>query len=265
MMAAGTRASNQADACAPSPMGPVGGSRCGRAALASEVDRVEVAPVGDRHRCLFGAACALGELVAGGELEEEATCAELEQVGRLVGLSDSDVRGAVRAGMRRGSQRPRRAPEGGHKIADRLDAMLRTVRWFNAAMEDPAFQGRRGPTQLRILAGFAMKAISAGKVEVAESYREIAEAAGVSVGTVAKHITGLSAWVRRVRCGSVATGRSVWRLQVARAIGNNPTTSDLNASGLFPRAARARCGGGMRRPGIWVQLSVMSSRPGRAA
>jgi DNA-binding transcriptional ArsR family regulator len=200
------------------------------------VERVEVAPVGDRHRSLFGAACALGELVAGGELAHDEACVALERVGRLVGLSESDVRSAVRAGMHRGAERPRRAPESGHKIADRVDAILRVVAWFNAALDDPSFRGRRGATGLRILAGFAVKAIAAGKVEVAESYRELAEAAGVSAGTVAKHVPVLSAWVRRVRCGSVRTGRSVWRLRVARATGNNPTTSDQYASGLFPNA-----------------------------
>ncbi len=178
----------------------------------------------------------MGELVGGGELARIHAERMLLDAGRAVRLPESEVRRTVRRGLNHGEQKPRRAPEGGTMLRDRAEAVEAVIGWWSAVTATD-WHGARAATDLRILAGFALLAMRAGKVRLAESYREVAEAAGVSVGTITKHRMALAKWVRRVECGSrFKTGtRSVWQL-VGRATGNKPASPARDASGMFPSA-----------------------------
>ena len=77
------------------------------AALQRSVAAVLDAEPGRRNRALYGAAVALGQLVAGGELTAETATAALEAVGVAVGQSETEARATVASGMRAGRTRPR--------------------------------------------------------------------------------------------------------------------------------------------------------------
>jgi hypothetical protein len=79
-----------------------------RAAVAGEVARVTAATEGSRNHTLFVAACALGQLVAGGALPAELVTAELHQAAAGVGLQPAEAAGTVRSGLRAGARTPRR-------------------------------------------------------------------------------------------------------------------------------------------------------------
>lgn len=213
-----------------------GSSRYGLAALKSTADELGFTLVGERHKNLFAAAAALGELVAGGELDEDRTVSKLVGMGRALDLTESDARRTVSNGLRDGARNPRQAPDVPQSVHNRAEAIAEVVTWWQAVQAEE-WRGARACTTLRILAGFALLAVQAGKLDVAESYREVAEAAGVSVGTVSKHRNDIAPWVRRLEVGDRLEGtRSTWRI-VARAFGNSPSPTRTGlASGLFPNA-----------------------------
>ncbi len=124
------------------------------------------------------------------------------------------------------------------------DARKQVFAWWARACT--TITGRNGGTALRICAAFAMAAMGAGKVRLDESYREIAERAGVSVGTVAKYLSSkpdyqhmsslLRPFVSIVRRGDRVRGsRSTFQLS-----GAHPETSrrldQRGPEGLFPDA-----------------------------
>ncbi|MEU7845766.1 DNA primase, partial [Micromonospora sp. NPDC049114] len=78
-----------------------------RAAIRREVDRVTTAPAGERNRCLYIAAVALGQLAAGGSLTENDAQSVLEQAGVTAGLSCAEAYRTIRSGLAAGSKRPR--------------------------------------------------------------------------------------------------------------------------------------------------------------
>jgi Bifunctional DNA primase/polymerase, N-terminal len=86
-----------------------GGSRYGLAALASETAAVRTAPEGTRNHRLNVAGFALGQLVAGGELEETLVAEELEAAALAAGLPQNEVAATLRSGLTAGKQRPRTA------------------------------------------------------------------------------------------------------------------------------------------------------------
>lgn len=220
-----------------------GTSRYGAAARRYELDKVDTAPDGFRHRTLFAASAALGELVAGGEVDEDSTQAELEAAGRLLGLAEADVRRQVCNGLRRGRRHPRRAPEGGRCLVDaeRVEVLDQLVAWWQrvSAAEWPA---QAGSTRLRILAGLFLLAVHAGKVDLDDSLRQVSEASGVSHATVWRHRSALAPWVRLVSTGRRSGGRHRWRLCLtagASASAQNETSQHPrqgDASGLFQSA-----------------------------
>lgn len=210
-------------------------SRYGRAALASTADELGFTLVGERHHNLFKAAAKMGELVAGRELDEDRTVSTLVDMGRALDLTEADARRTVANGLQRGAQHPRQAPDVARTVANRAEAIAEVVTWWQAVQAEE-WRGARACTTLRILAGFALLAVKAGKLDLAESYREVAEAAGVSVGTVSKHRSGLAPWVSRIEVGDRFEGtRSRWRI-LTRAFGNRPALPAGLASGLFPDA-----------------------------
>jgi hypothetical protein len=100
----------------PTPAGPVRVALAGtdrrtaflRAALTREADHVRRAPNERGNAVLWGAAVALGQLVAGGELEEALVRDVLEQAATAGGRrATAEARATIRSGLRRGAQRPR--------------------------------------------------------------------------------------------------------------------------------------------------------------
>jgi Bifunctional DNA primase/polymerase, N-terminal len=79
-----------------------------RAALGREAEHVRAAPAGRRNAVLWGAAVALGQLVAGGDLTADTVTEVLEQAAIGAGLKPYEARPTIRSGLRRGAQRPRR-------------------------------------------------------------------------------------------------------------------------------------------------------------
>lgn len=80
-----------------------------RAALVREAARVRCAPEGKRNDTLNTAAFSLGQLVAGGELDEPEVRAELEAAAILAGLPEREATRTISSGLAAGLQRPRRA------------------------------------------------------------------------------------------------------------------------------------------------------------
>jgi hypothetical protein len=77
------------------------------AALAREADHVRTAPDGRRNAVLWGAAVALGQLVAGSDLAADTVADVLEQAAIDAGLRPYEAQPTIRSGLRRGAQRPR--------------------------------------------------------------------------------------------------------------------------------------------------------------
>ncbi len=258
--------------CAPAPTlvqraRPSSTSRYGAAALADEVDQVERAPESFRTNTLFKAAAAVGELVEGGELDKIAAEAHLKAAGRLVGLSQADVRRTVARGLERGKRRPRRAPDTGPHLgtADKVQLIAELSAWWErtSAAEWP---GLAGSSRLRVLAGLFLLALGAGKVTLAESLRQVSEACGLSHATVWRHRAALAPWAVLVSRGDRRTGtRHQWRLRLGaspRAQGEtSPQTRRGGAlhrsgSGLF-HSARLPVAGTLTDPthDVWGRWS----------
>ncbi|MEV0826397.1 bifunctional DNA primase/polymerase [Nonomuraea rubra] len=80
------------------------------AALRNCLDRVTTATHGNRNTTLWGASVALGQLVAGGALDETDTEALLIEAALQTGYPADQARKTIRSGFRRGASRPRRVP-----------------------------------------------------------------------------------------------------------------------------------------------------------
>lgn len=105
------------DALTPAPMPPqqpvtveLGTGRRAaylRAAIGRNLDAVRDAPPGQRNRALYGAAVALGQLVAGGALTEDDVTPALLSAALAVGQRETEAVRTIRSGYRAGSNRPR--------------------------------------------------------------------------------------------------------------------------------------------------------------
>jgi hypothetical protein len=86
-------------------------SRYVHAAITAETQRVYSAPKGQRNACLYVAAVALGQLVAGGSLpEHHARGALLDAAGRHLAIgaySAHQAEQTITSGLRAGAKRPR--------------------------------------------------------------------------------------------------------------------------------------------------------------
>lgn len=87
-------------------------SRYVDAAVSLECQKVHAAPDGQRNACLFAAAVALGQLVAGGALSEQDHERELmTAAGRHIAVgafNERQARATIRSGLDKGRNRPRR-------------------------------------------------------------------------------------------------------------------------------------------------------------
>jgi AAA domain-containing protein len=101
----------------PDPFDPAHAYQSGRgrgyaqAALDAEVERVSAAQNGTRNHSLNRAAFSLGQLVAGGEIDEHVVVTELTAAARAVGLDDRETRLTIHSGLTSGAQKPRQVPE----------------------------------------------------------------------------------------------------------------------------------------------------------
>jgi hypothetical protein len=217
----------------------VAGTAYGRAALASALDRIESSPGGMRHRTVYAASAAVGQVLTGGELRDETpVAAALEAMARNIGLTDNEAARQVRRGIERGATTPRKAPTDGRMLRDAGDARDRLVAWWEA-VEAHHLTGRGATTTMRLLAAFGLLAMRAGKMRVSESHRQLAEAAGVNSGTVARHRGRLAPFVRVVERGNRATGKpTTWQLVVVKRVASrtNPEGSPTRISGLVHHA-----------------------------
>lgn len=80
-------------------------------ALEAEVQRVMDAVQGGRNHTLNRAAFSLGQLVAGGELDEATVVRELSAAAQLIGLDDHEIRATIASGLRSGGLTPRTVPQ----------------------------------------------------------------------------------------------------------------------------------------------------------
>ncbi|QKW35001.1 bifunctional DNA primase/polymerase [Actinomadura sp. NAK00032] len=85
------------------------GAYLGKAVTAS-LDAIAAAPEGRRNATLYGAAVALGQLVAGGALDPDDTEQLLTAAAVRAGLAEMPARRTIRSGFRAGTQRPRSVP-----------------------------------------------------------------------------------------------------------------------------------------------------------
>lgn len=81
-----------------------------QAALEAEVERVTAAANGTRNHTLNRAAFSLGQLVAGGELDEAMVIRELTAAAQLTGLDDREIGPTITSGLKSGATHPRTAP-----------------------------------------------------------------------------------------------------------------------------------------------------------
>lgn len=78
-----------------------------RSAVTAELDRVTGAVPGTRNTALYRAAVALGQLVAGGELNPEQVTAWLSEAAARAGQTEHEARNTIASGLRAGANRPR--------------------------------------------------------------------------------------------------------------------------------------------------------------
>lgn len=96
-------------------------------ALEREAGRVITADPGARNDALNQAAFALGQLVAGGELDRAEVEAALTRAGLAVGLDTKEIAKTIKSGMEAGAKEPRTAPDSGPAIEIRDGQLPRLV------------------------------------------------------------------------------------------------------------------------------------------
>lgn len=83
----------------------------GKKALSEEMMKLSSAGNGTRNNALNESAYALGQLVAGGELEHDHVMNSLLATAQTIGLKISEARKTIQSGLKGGAQHPRKAPE----------------------------------------------------------------------------------------------------------------------------------------------------------
>ena len=86
------------------------GSAYGLAVLTGELDQLRTATPGTRNHALNRAAFAVGQVVAGGELEESHARTELLATALAIGLPEPEARQTLDSGLTAGAREPRSAP-----------------------------------------------------------------------------------------------------------------------------------------------------------
>ncbi len=105
----------------------VGTTPYGKAALDEEISRVALAGEGTRNDTLNRAAFALGQLVAGGEVDMSDALRSLEAAAGSAGLPQVEAGKTIRSGFQSGLEEPRKAPESANYVIDPQTTKLRLV------------------------------------------------------------------------------------------------------------------------------------------
>lgn len=195
------------------------GTRYGRAALASAVANIDNAGLSGCHDAIRNNALAMGNLVAGNELERSYAHAELVRAGIRCGKHRAEVERTVAWGLAKGEEHPRSAPPSA-AIRDVDDARLELARWGDGLIRHPGLRGQVGATLLRIAyGGFWLPAHRAGKLTLADSVREVAANSGVNENTVSRYSDALgqigvrNTWRAANFAQRLAGARSTWRIE----------------------------------------------------
>jgi hypothetical protein len=86
------------------------GSAYGLAVLHGELEQLRTTTPGTRNRALNRAAFAVGQIVAGGELNERHARLELLGAALAIGLPEPEARQTLDSGFTAGAREPRSAP-----------------------------------------------------------------------------------------------------------------------------------------------------------
>lgn len=217
----------------------------GARALAEEADGILHSVHGARHNTVFHAARRIGQLVAGNEIDEDLARSVLVGAARTRGLPLSDAERQVDRGLTYGARRPRRAPRVQRDIKKGEGGKCRE--WALAVLQAVIADLDAAPGTKKIAAAIVCEMIRYGRYETTQSYRQIAELAGVSVGTVWNHSRRLRRWLRWIPGKGPNGGK--WRLRrVSR-------TADLTSVNLPDPSANCW----YRRAGEWLAYGLTST------
>ncbi len=114
----------------------------GSKALANECDNVRTAPKGTRNDALNKAACKLGSLMAGGQLDEPSATYELISAAKDAGLTEQEIATTLKSGLAAGMKTPR--------VLETYTIASRTINDGAEAIPDPPPDEWPEPTPLAV-------------------------------------------------------------------------------------------------------------------
>jgi len=224
---------------------PSSGKSYGQVALEDEAQRVASAQRGSRNTTLNDAAFAIGQLVAGGEINRIDAETVLAQAAIAAGLKPSEAHATTRSGLDAGERHPRRRPQEhvGYGMTREREALLA---W--CAIFDWVTLGRKAASVRAVAEAMAQRAGTATGSSWRASTRELAELARLSAKTVTGCLAELVHAGAVVRSGRDArSGAALWSLGVAakqgyaslRGVGYAATNAHSDVSGTTGDAAEA--------------------------
>ncbi len=101
-------------------------SKWAAAALKNEVSALWAVPEGQRNVSLNNAAMKLGQIIAGGNLDEDEVKRQLHVMGREMGLDPAEISATINSGLAMGKSQPRYPPEGGGQVSENQIAVAFT-------------------------------------------------------------------------------------------------------------------------------------------
>jgi len=185
-------------------------SRYGHAVITSELIRCTATPRGGRHNQIYATARRVGELVAGGEIDEDFARHRLVEMGRRLKPDEiGEITRAVNDGIRKGKLTPRSGaqPGVGIHIRNSTDAVLAIWAMADAVMANTrGWNSRTAGTDQRVLLALCSMAIRCYKTRFGVSVRQLAEEAGVGVATAHRSLVRLEGtWLRRTHIAGQRT------------------------------------------------------------
>jgi len=126
-----------------------GTTRYGQSALDGEAGKVLQACEGDRNNVLNAAAYAVGQLVAGGEIDLQDATSALTRAGLAAGLGAKEVEATLTSGLEAGQKDPRRAPDDGRRDGSDADDPRDDTR--NTGSTDDEGKGSDEPQLLELV------------------------------------------------------------------------------------------------------------------
>lgn len=133
---------------APAPAAPVayqgGTDPYWSAAFTKELDKLRAGRKGGRNDQLNISACAIGNMVGGGHIEESAAVAALADVAREIGLDPGEIMPTIRSGLDKGKMTPRQKPEGTPKTPRKVKAQVPRLAPQTARKAPASRAGRYG-------------------------------------------------------------------------------------------------------------------------